>query len=447
MEIYVAGAGAGKTSNMAQKIYELHCKVDKHKIIFCITFTNNAAECIKNKLMNYYSEIPSNIKISTIHSFLYSEIIKPYYFILYQKQFSEISISELPTNSKYKASKIKELETKGILHQTSIPEKAKWVIYKKSSDKKEIKEKRKTIINLIAEYFGAVCIDEAQDMDAQMKIIFDCLDESGIPLLLMGDPKQDLKGIRCFSEIIKERVENVKYLEQCYRCPQSHINISNQLISLEERQKSTKTDGVINVFFESEINIHELIQSNQYDLKYISKKQGYFDTHEDKESSESHTLIEEIRLFLTNEFPLKPNILILKVSHYYANEIIKRYNQTNDKKSAMKVLCKTFDLSKQYYAAIINAIPNIEKITESGTVYVNSIDIVKGQEGNRCLFILTSDLASYLFEKKNCNNKMKNKLYVALTRSLNILDIFITLDVEEKYNKEKLITVLLSDTI
>ena len=43
-----------------------------------------------------------------------------------------------------------------------------------------------------------------------------------------------------------------------------------------------------------------------------------------------------------------------------------------------------------------------------------------------------------MFGDKDDDNATKNRLYVALTRSLNKLTIFITDKVEKKYGKEKL---------
>ena len=77
MKISIAGAGAGKTTTMADTIVNLQSEVDGHLNIFCITFTNNAVACIERKLKEHYGELPDNIIVSTIHSFLYREFIKP----------------------------------------------------------------------------------------------------------------------------------------------------------------------------------------------------------------------------------------------------------------------------------------------------------------------------------------------------------------------------------
>lgn len=43
MQIGIAGAGAGKTTAMADKIVELREETDKSKYIFCITVANLSA--------------------------------------------------------------------------------------------------------------------------------------------------------------------------------------------------------------------------------------------------------------------------------------------------------------------------------------------------------------------------------------------------------------------
>ena len=92
MEINIAGAGAGKTTKMSDKIILLRNQIDENKKIFCVAFTNSAVDCIRRKLCEHYVQIPENIIVSTIHSFLYREIIKPYYHLLYGKKYEKISL-------------------------------------------------------------------------------------------------------------------------------------------------------------------------------------------------------------------------------------------------------------------------------------------------------------------------------------------------------------------
>lgn len=70
MKINIAGAGAGKTTTMADTIVNLQSEVDSHLNIFCITFTNNAVACIERKLKERYGELPDNIIVSTTFVFV-----------------------------------------------------------------------------------------------------------------------------------------------------------------------------------------------------------------------------------------------------------------------------------------------------------------------------------------------------------------------------------------
>lgn len=53
MKIGIAGAGAGKTTAMADTIIQFRSEIEDYKKIFCITFTNNAVKCISGKLQEH----------------------------------------------------------------------------------------------------------------------------------------------------------------------------------------------------------------------------------------------------------------------------------------------------------------------------------------------------------------------------------------------------------
>ena len=439
MEIFIAGAGAGKTTTMADKIIKLHNEIEEHRIIFCITFTNNAVSCIEKKLTDYYGEMPGNIMVSTIHSFLYREIIKPYYYLLYNKHYKRISSAELPPQNQYRNTKIKRLENGDILHQTVIPERAKWVIYKKSADKKEIKAKRDIIKKNFAQYCGAICVDETQDIDSDMQKIIEEIHNMNIPVLLMGDPKQDLKGHKCLNNLIENYKDNVTYIDICYRCPEKHLNLSNLIVKKSEQQHSSKNGGLISVVFESDKPCDELIKENSFDLLYISKKQDKYDTHKQIKNYDSISAIsEEIEIIIRKKRPNLDEFVLQRAAYIYAEKIMRVYKKTGDKRETIKLVFKNFKIEKRDYGILINLIPDSDVSEKDDKVNLNSIDSIKGKEGENCLFILTPDLAAYMFGDKDDDNATKNRLYVALTRSLNKLTIFITDKVEKKYGKEKL---------
>ncbi|WCM60705.1 ATP-dependent helicase [Paenibacillus polymyxa] len=72
-----AGPGAGKTYWLVQHIKNvLHQskRLEKARKVACITYTNVAVETILNRLGNSVNQV----EVSTLHSFLYRHIIKPY---------------------------------------------------------------------------------------------------------------------------------------------------------------------------------------------------------------------------------------------------------------------------------------------------------------------------------------------------------------------------------
>lgn len=76
-----AGPGAGKTTwlvNHLKNIVKNSKRLGYHKKIACITYTNIAVDTIVTRLGDY----TEHIEVSTIHSFLYKHIVKPYIFLV-----------------------------------------------------------------------------------------------------------------------------------------------------------------------------------------------------------------------------------------------------------------------------------------------------------------------------------------------------------------------------
>ena len=93
-------------------------------------------------------------------------------------------------------------------------------------------------------------------------------------------------------------------------------------------------------------------------------------------------------------------------------------------------------MDKTKYAQMASAFDS-GKEAITAAIVVSSIEEKKGLEAERCLFILTTELAPYLFGEKTEDNKTRHLCYVALTRSLDNLTILITKEVEEKYTRAK----------
>lgn len=438
MIVNVAGAGAGKTTKMAD--FLLDKKIPKGKIVFCIAFTNDAVKNIKEKITEKQGNIPENIRISTIHSFLYKEFIDTYYYFLYKKQFERISTVELPNDNILKSKKTSDLEENNILHITKIPEKAKWVVYKKSSDKKATKDIREKIILRFRSYCASIFIDEAQDINKDMYDILSALDNAGIEIVLYGDPKQDVKGFNCFRDIINN-TDNVTYISECHRCPQKHLNLSNTLATENEKQIADegKSDGNLEIVFESDLDdIKNYINSSNYDLCFISKKYHQFCTHRANKDDRFEKLYYFVFQAMAEKYCRQRSEIERKRFAFSITEnMLKDYDLSGnaEKQISYYVNNGTFDLlnKKNYYQMISSF--SAKPSEADDTIIVRSIEIIKGLEAERCLFILTPDLAPYLFKTKNDDNKTRHLLYVALTRSKNHLTILITQDIEKSFSK------------
>lgn len=440
MIVNVAGAGAGKTTKMADII--MAHDIPDGKVVFCIAFTNAAADNIKEKVAEKVNGVPDNIKISTIHSFLYKELIEPYYCFLYGKHFGQLSTSSLPPSNCYRSKKLFELEQEGSLHITKIPEKAKWVVYQKSKDTKEVKSVRKKVLSYFNSYCSAIYVDEAQDISKDIYDVLSALERAGVEIILYGDPKQDVKGFGYFRQII-DKSSDVHYFSDCYRCPQIHLNLSNTLAQKDEKQVANCENAVgsLEIVFESDIDdVKEYIETENYGLCYISQKRGEFYTHSSETIDECfETLRHEVFRAMQEKWREETTeIEIERAAYFVAEKMLENYDQTGNPAVSILQWAKNnaFDrLSRQKYAQMASAF-SMKKAEPTNVVIVKSIEIIKGLEASRCLFILTSDLAPYLFRTKTDDNKMSHLLYVALTRSKDHLTILISQDVESAFSRD-----------
>lgn len=435
MKIIVAGAGAGKTTSMAEEVLKKFLELEDGKIIYVITYTNAARDHIRNKIIEQYGSIPPQIKVETSHVFLLQEIIFPFHHLLYGQLYSRISVINLPDNHSYKAKKLKELRERNIIHAEEVTKIARYVVNGKSDDRKLVKDKRVIVISIIKKYLDSIFIDEAQDMDAELSKVIKAFYNDGLYLHIVGDPKQDLRGRNELRQLINSYPQFVEYKRENHRCPISHVKLSNKYVPKEEQQEyQTEEVGSIKYLFEKDINITDLFDNQAFDYIYIYQKNGKFitnskdkDAHKDLLKYELKCLIQKSK-FAENQVEKRVFILFK-----WIQKNITAKNNWGIINGISNYL--SLELSKQDKARMITAL-DLNRISNVDGIIVDSIDKVKGLEGNRCLFILTTELAEYFFQNKTEKNKMANYLYVALTRSKMELVILITTEVEVKYERE-----------
>lgn len=442
MNIVVAGAGAGKTTSMAEVVLQRLKEIDKGKIVYVVTYTNAARDRIREKVIEKNGSIPKLLRIETYHSFLIQEFIFPFHHLLYETQYLKASLIKLPDKPAYRTSKLKELSTNQEVHVEKITEVAKWIIHGKSADRKKIKVKRMRILSIVSNYLDSIFIDEAQDMDTHLKQIINTLYTNEFNLVLVGDPKQDLRGRDAFNELIAEHPDKVQYKEENHRCPPIHVELANRFIPSEQCQVAQKDSvGHLGFVFEKDLIIDEYIQNESWDYVYIFKKNGRYITNKNDLLKEDGNLSYELKCIIRKSSieEDKINLAVFRAKQWCVKALPLKSNSY-----IIKEIERVFKLklTKKDMAKLGDALKlNREKEQITG-IKVDSIDSIKGLEGKRCLFILTTDLTPYLLQENTLDNKMKNYLYVALTRAKEELIFLITQEVEAKYSREFLIVKL-----
>ena len=440
MKIIVAGAGAGKTTKMADMVMERYQKIDTHKNIYVITYTNSAKEAIKEKIEKTYGNIPSKVFIETIHSFLLNELIYPFHHLLYEEIYISASQIKLPDNPAFKNVRIKELKESGIIHVDKVTETSKWIVCGKSNDRKKIKLERKKVKDFLLNYMDSIFIDEAQDMDANLSTVIIELTSLGVHFQIVGDPKQDLRGYGVFNKMIEQFPKKVIYEDINYRSPATHLELSNLYVEKNQIQQANSTvDGTIKYIFQNDINIKEFLELNKFDHVYIRTKNKLFSTNKSQKILLKENLLYELEKIFKTKSEQREKV---KLWSFQAKKVILNKLDSKSNYQILDRISKVIKrrLSPQEYARLNECFDKIrEQNKVKDNILVKSIDRVKGLEGDNCLFILTTDLAPYLFKEKQDANKMNNYLYVALTRSKNTLIILATKELEEKYGRQELI--------
>ena len=427
-QIQIAGAGAGKTYTLAEKILVRHHKKDNDKIIYAISFTNYAKRNIEQRVAELNNGLmPSDICIETVHSFLLNEIIYPFSQYYFGKAFSKATSMKLPIEIKLQKYQLKRVNERGIIHNSQVFNKAKQMIVDGKGETKAKHRKKELIIEYLQASVDALFIDEAQDLDADALTLFGKLSES-IYAYIVGDPKQSIKYPKDFREFTERIRENNSVFHMLSpntitrRMPECHLRISNLFCPAVERQTTiSDVKGEIYYLYSTDEKFLKLYESFDFlkALIYIRQETDTFTTQDSKsvfslEESVREKLLEKINSDYDSDAFVK------SIEKYFINLTLKK-----GEKGAIQSFTKHFGitLENNEYAKLINdlKIENKEK-----KLKVKSIDKIKGLENELCMFIMDNTMLEYLFGKKQETNKEMMRLYVALTRSKS--DLILVID-------------------
>ncbi len=444
IEIQVAGAGAGKTYSLAERLSQLEINAKDNKLIYAITYTNSAKNKIKNTLIDLKGFNHQNIIVETIHSFLLNEIIYPYSSYILNEIYTKSVSFPLPVKPQFKNFKKKQLREYEIIHNEDVFKKSKIIIDVTNSKHSNRNKRRKVnkVIELIKSRVQNIFIDEVQDLDEDTIKVFDVLGNAGLNIYMVGDPKQAIKFNRAFSDYINQCIEKkskeyniLKPINNTRRVPSSILSISNLFCPEGQIQSNIfKKTGSVSYCFGNKEQLNNISSNflNKQSLIYIEKSHESYLTK--KNNSTLHlpvTLEDKIRnlkKFRHLDSGLFLESILLE---------IKRKSIILSPKAIISEMTSKYeiDLSKPEYAELIQNLEKFKSLEEYEIV--SSIDSVKGLESDLCVFILNENMFNYLFKKitkAKYHNKIWNKLYVALTRTSNELIFFIDMNLFSKTN-------------
>jgi len=209
-KLIIAGPGAGKTYGMVNEIISSLQNLSPARYMVVITYTNSATENIKNRLVKRI-QIPKNLFIGTMHSFLNRFIVIPYSSF----QNKDINGEKL----------FIQCETEDILHRAT---KGKKIDYKAANFiKKRLKTKMNSngyitydqtvsiakecienseIRRILSNRIQFLFVDEFQDTNNNIYSVIDGIrKEKKTNIYCVGDPEQHIQsfdsGIKIFGNI------------------------------------------------------------------------------------------------------------------------------------------------------------------------------------------------------------------------------------------------------
>jgi len=274
--LVIAGPGTGKTRVLSSRItYLLQKQQSDPASILAITFTNKAAEEMKNRIKTLINSnrVTDNITVSTFHAFGYS-VLQNYShtlgrssdFIIIDETDKRKIISEYLDCKKDQIKKIsdiistikQEVKKEDKEYDNELYTQYETLLKKENIfDLDDLIQKvihvfrlHKDIVEKYKNQFKWILIDEYQDINAaQYQMICLLIDDNDNNLYAVGDPNQAIYGFRgsdtkFINQFMTDFPQASLYkLKTSYRCSNTILNASDNILTPAEiRHKTTKNN-------------------------------------------------------------------------------------------------------------------------------------------------------------------------------------------------------------
>jgi DNA helicase II / ATP-dependent DNA helicase PcrA len=347
-----APAGSGKTTALSKSINDL--MLTANNSILCITYTNRAAEQLKEKIIN------ESVQIGTIHSFIGSFMraffkLRPivnYFYEFFDENITKIldskSEGEIAKLNKYKERYgLKEdyILTKQTLIENTVcleygeTQFTSFLYGSLSHDdllifSKAVLEKFPKLNKTISQRFSHIFIDEYQDTNSEiLELFYNACLNSDTKLILLGDEMQQIYKDRVedFQEVINRHFVRDNSLNNNWRSQGNIVKLLNNLYcdpsykqhpqrSAEEKPRLLIVDDFSEIEISSEVL--QLVLYNS-DLFKALKAYNLFNAYNEKYKVFDKYNTKEILLNLTVDSPddlITLLVFIVEISDLFDNK-------------------------------------------------------------------------------------------------------------------------------
>ena len=337
-----AGPGAGKTHAMVDEIIAAIKKLPPHRFLAAITYTNAAANTIRERLCRRV-QLRNNIFIGTTHSFMIRFVLAPYAELL----------SLLPEDCIYAPIDVHEKGrgavnyTKNLIKKGIVPYEAIITITQEILKKPNIRDR-------ICGRLAYIFIDEFQDTDNRMFEIFQhFFKEKKTDLFVVGDPEQYVMSFTYhgrrppkFNQIpffrLKEQTESEQMIKN-HRSNGEIVTFANQFRKDLQQQAVKPNRSEPRVLFIPATSLEEIIRrfqalSSNVEIEEAPRTRLYL-------SEENQTFNSVL-----DKFKLTPISNVAQKKYTLLGEALELISKALGR--SQRKICEEFELSRLQWRAV-----------------------------------------------------------------------------------------------
>lgn len=243
-ELRIACAGAGKSTWIVSEVSKL---TDSGTPCLIVTYTEDNQTELKNKLIKKFGKAPHNVDIKGWFSFLLEDMIRPYQSAFLRTRIQGVNFNESNPHIRKSGNRSFTISGTGeqdnpARHFTTTKGKLAHTYFISKLAERIFKASNKASVSRLQRVYGAIFIDEVQDLVGWDYEVLAAISKSSLPIVhAVGDfrqtiyqtahgtkgPRTDGDKIAMFSKMEFETIP----MSGSHRCCQTICDISNLVYS------------------------------------------------------------------------------------------------------------------------------------------------------------------------------------------------------------------------